>query len=422
MKARVFPGRIRGSVRIPGTKSITQRYILLSAFMNRRISILNPSGSADEETAISAAKKCGSVVSREDGMITVHPNFRCPDIVDGGESGTTSRLLMGLLAGSGCRTHLRLSSQLMNRPFDDLIDFLRQNSVTVKKIDNGYIIDASKRSFDYRRIRADRSSQFVSGALYYLSLGGMENFDLMLEGSVVSSGYLDLTLSCLSHFGYSGIIGDQRISVTGKPAEDTDTVVIEGDYSSAAYWIVLSLFVSDDGFLLKGLPPESRQPDSAIVDFLNDLGCRPEFDTEGLRIHPCDMPDPVIEFDVDQRPDLAPPLSVIGLFSKNGILLRGTERLRMKESDRISEICRLAESFGGSCEIMGNSIHISKKNSLSNPGILSFSDHRMIMSGIIAGIIAGFDLVHENIEMIAKSYPEFINHLRESGITVQNLL
>lgn len=422
MKARVFPGRIRGSVRIPGTKSMTQRYILLSAFMNRKISILNPSGSADEETAISAAERCGSVVSREDGMVTVHPEFRCPNVVDGGESGTASRLLMGLLAGSGCRTHLRLSSQLMNRPFDDLIDFLRRNSVTVEKLEDGYLIDASRRSFEYRRIRADRSSQFVSGALYYLSLGGMENFDLTLEGPVVSSGYLDLTLSCLSHFGYSGIIRNHRISVTMKPAEDTDKVVVEGDYSSAAYWIVLSLFASDDGFLLKGLPPESMQPDSAIVDFLNDLGCRSWFNNEGIRIRTCDMPDPVIEFDVDQCPDLAPPLSVIGLFSKNGILLRGTGRLRMKESDRISEICRLAESLGGSCNVMGNSIHISRKNSLSNPGILSFSDHRMIMSGIIAGIIAGFELVHENIEMIAKSYPEFINHLRGSGITVQDLL
>ncbi|MGC8505563.1 MAG: hypothetical protein ACP5NK_02495 [Thermoplasmata archaeon] len=419
MNIKVLPGRIHGSVTVPGSKSVTQRYILLSAFMNKEVSILNPSGCEDEVVALSAAQRCGSAVLRNSEALKVLPDFRCPDVINGGESGTSTRLLMGLLAGAGCRSILKISDELKARPFDDLIDFLGKNSVHIEKTGDGYLIDATDRSFRYRQIRADRSSQFVSSALVYLALGGMESFELTLQGPVVSSGYLDLTLSCLSRFGYAGTINGNTISVSRAKEEDSVEVVADGDFSSAAFWIVLSLFVSDGIFKLKGLNPGSSQPDSTIIDFLFKLGLEPEFDSECLRLHSVDLPDSVLELDVDQSPDLAPPISVLGLFSKRGIFLRNTGRLRLKESDRISEICRLVESFGGKCDRTDNSIYIVAENGIVNPGRLSFSDHRMIMSGIIAGIISGFEIVHENAERIAKSYPDFLNHLKSAGITIQ---
>ena len=419
MNIKVLPGVIHGSITVPGSKSVTQRYILLSAFMNKDILIRNPSGCEDEEIAVAAAERCGSVVSRNSEALKVRPNFGCPDFINGGESGTSSRLLMGMLAGAGCKARMKISDQLMERPFDDLLDFLGKNSVHIEKTSDGYLIDATDRSFHYRQIRGDRSSQFVSSALAYLALGGMESFELALQGPVVSSGYLDLTLSCLSHFGYAGTINGNMISVSRVKEEDSVEVIAEGDFSSAAFWIVLSLFVSDGIFELKGLNPGSSQPDSTIIDFLFQLGLEPEFDTEGLNLHRMELPDSVLEIDVDQNPDLAPPLSVLGLFSKHGIILRNTGRLRLKESDRISEICRLVEAFGGQCNVNNDSIHVVAKNGIVNPGRLSFSDHRMIMSGIIAGIISGFEIVHENAERIAKSYPDFLNHLKNAGITIQ---
>ncbi len=418
MNIKVLPGVIHGSITVPGSKSVTQRYILLSAFMNKEISIRNPSGCEDEEIAIAAAEKCGSFVFKETDRILVQPNFKCPDFLFGGESGTSSRLLMGLLAGSGCKTHLKLSDQLMARPFDELIDFLRHNSIKIEKMSDGYLIDGTERSFQYRSVRADKSSQFVSSALLYLALGGMQEFELTLRGSIVSSGYLDLTLSCLPYFGYFGLVRGDSVKVFHKQIRGSGEVVAEGDYSSAAFWIVLSLLASQNDFLLKGLSLGSRQPDSAIIDFMKVLGYSPKLDATGIHLHRIEMPDSLLEFDVDQCPDLAPPLSVLGLFSKKGILLHGTGRLRMKESDRISEICRLVRSFKGFCEIHEDSMLIKSGGQLSNPGRLSFDDHRMIMSGIIAGIVAGFNIVHENVEKISKSYPHFLSHLKSTGITV----
>ena len=192
-------------------------------------------------------------------------------------------------------------------------------------------------------------------------------------------------------------------------------VSVEPDFSSASFLYLLSLFRASGDVELRGLKKGSIQPDSAILEILKSDRTRVSGDSVIVgRPGHIRIPE---DINIEQSPDLAPVLAVAGLFLPGGISISGVSRLRHKESDRLIEIQRLVSGFGGSTVLSGETLRIVPPERALNPGSLDFTDHRMIMAGIVAGIISGYSVKHHNVERVAKSYPKFLHHFMDRNIT-----
>ncbi|AAT43187.1 3-phosphoshikimate 1-carboxyvinyltransferase [Picrophilus oshimae] len=395
-----------GVINAPSSKSFSQRYILYSAFSNIPVTLKNVSFSDDERIALEIARACGADIEFNDSL-TIKPDFRCPDEINAGESGTSLRLATGLLAARRCKTFIHEEASLLKRPLDDLIKTLSEKNVVFNNLDNGIMIDASNSIPSDSIIDGGRSSQFVSSMMMYHSLtsGSLKALN------IVSNDYIKITIKTLNDFGIS-VYSSNGFFEFGKTLMKGNKICIEGDYSSAAFWIVLGLFKGD--IEIKNLKSDSCQPDAAIINIINGISERKiDIYNNKIVVHKTRFLGDLY-IDVDKNPDLAPPLSIIGIFSDVAVHILNYRRLEIKESNREENIISMARSFGALIEKNDNEMVI-RRGKISLPERISFSDHRMIMSSIIAGLISSGDILYENIENINKSYPGFLNDLSNLG-------
>ncbi len=411
MNARVKLSSPEGSIMAPSSKSFTQRYILYSAFSNKKITLNNISFCNDELVSIDIAKKCNATVKYDKKNVTIEPDFICPTDIYFGESGTSYRLGLGLVSGRKCNVETYGDPSLARRPIDDLLDcFSRLNIKFFQNDKKFYNIDASHAVNNYCVIDGKISSQFVSSLLFYYSFFDSGKFGVKNQ---VSENYIDITMKCLGDFGVSVYRQDNEYALesSNKSAKNID---MEGDYSSISYFIVLAIFKGD--IIIKNLKKNSLQPDSYIIKIINDACNAIETFEDCIKIHKIkDIKS--ITLDVARVPDLAPIIATLGIFSSNGVRIINYHRLSKKESNRFLNILDLVKKFGAITEVDDYSILI-KKGTIKNPKMIEYDDHRMVMSAIIAGLISESDTLYGNIEAINKSYPEFLNDLKKIGAEI----
>ncbi|KJE48792.1 MULTISPECIES: 3-phosphoshikimate 1-carboxyvinyltransferase [unclassified Acidiplasma] len=412
MIIEVKPGEIGGIVEAPSSKSFTQRYVLYSAFSGKPVTLRNISYCDDELIAIDIAKSCNAHIEYQRRDVKITPDFKCPKKIYVGESGTSYRLSLGLLAGRKCTTEISGKPALAKRPVEDLISCLENTgSIFYKNSEGFYKIDATNSGNVYCTLNASKSSQFASAMLFYYSFFKSACFGI---DSMVSEKYMDITVKTLEDFGINIKRENNKFIIDGYLKSKND-IHIEGDYSSASYFMVLGIFTGN--ILIKNLKKNSLQPDSGIIKILNDAaGCIEIFD-DYIKINKAYEIKTVV-VDVSATPDFAPVASVIGIFSKNGVIIKNYQRLEIKESNRYLNILDMVEKFGGIAEIKDDFMFIHP-GGIKNPDTLIYSDHRMVMSAIIAGIIAGSKTRYGDIEAINKSYPSFLNDLKKLGADIR---
>lgn len=419
MKAKIYAESVQGAISAPSSKSFAQRYILMAGFSETETMVRGLSFCDDEQVAIDIIKRCGSKVEYSGRDIKIIPNFKCPQTLYVGESATSYRLSIGLLSSKKCKTEFTGSPGLASRPVYPLLEALAESGVEYSIKEDGFIsLDALNSEVRDATVDGSLSSQFISSLILFSAFAEKRS-NLSVAGKIASERYVDITIECLRNFGISVIHEKDRLEIDKRKPSSRGTINIEGDYSSAAFFFVLGMLASENGIRVEGLKEGSMQPDSQILGILKSK-------SEGFKIEKEDGLISVttrmsgierIEIDADKAPDLAPPISVIGIFSSKGVVLRNYNRLEIKESKRASEIIRLAESFGAEIKKDGEKMLI-KKGKVTNPVNLSFKDHRMIMSAIIAGIASRFQIEYENVEMINKSYPDFLKHMRSIGAEI----
>lgn len=238
---------------------------------------------------------------------------------------------------------------------------------------------------------------------------------VVVQGDMVSGGYVTLTIDALRKFGIDVHRESETYTLSGGYSQKEVEHVVEGDYSSAAYMIALGTLASGAGVRIHGINLNSAQPDARILGLIP--GLERHFDSGELVVSKT-IPE-MATVDCNITPDLAPVASVIGLFSKNGAHILNGYRLRSKESDRLSDIKRLVSLFGGNLREEDGDLHISPGAKTGRVELLNFSEHRMIMAGVIAGILSGQAIEHRNVEQIHKSYPRFLEDLASLGIGVE---
>jgi 3-phosphoshikimate 1-carboxyvinyltransferase len=420
MKVKLKAHRLTGTIRPPSSKSFTQRYILLAMAREGKTKIIHVSGSEDEMVAMGIGRDSNFTVDYKDHEVLITGKFKCPEKIYVGESATSYRLSMGFISGMRCRTRYKLAESLSVRPNGPLEAALSAAGVKINRISKDEIeIDSSGIQSKDVKINGELSSQFVS-SLMLLSAGGVFKGKIIIEGKKTSTGYIDITEKCLTDFGFTVKREKQIISVSGSPHKGQIEVMVEADYSSAAYFIILGLLSSKEGIRLSGLSANSLQPDSAILNILKPYVKTFYTDNAGLEIECRQSHLDSIELDADQNPDLAPIMSVIGIFSENGIIIRNIGRLSFKESDRASSIIKLAEEFGASVIKDGTTLIIKKGKEIKHPLLVDFRDHRMIMAAAVAIVISGSDTSLCNTENVNKSYADFFKDLHSLGVSIES--
>ena len=397
MKIRIEKGLARGSVTVPPSKSVAHRLLICSALASGESVISNVPTCEDVEATVDALRALGARIERSGRTYRVlginARDRRIGADIYCRESGSTLRFIIPILMLSSIEDRLTGAEGLMRRPLD-VYEELFSDSVTK---DGGAVRVGGELVGGEYRVPGDVSSQFISGLLFALPLARGDS-TLIISEPIESRPYIELTLGALNAFGIEAIWeSSNTLKIKGNQEYRSTVTTVEGDFSAAAFIEALNLFSGEVCAL--GLSDDSRQGDKVYREYFRSL-------CEGYA-----------ELDVSDCPDNAPILFAIAA-AMHGATFTGTRRLKIKESDRAASMKCELERLGARVEIYENSVVVGKCE-LHAPSstVNSHNDHRIAMA--MAVLLTRFGGEIEGAEAVAKSYPEFWEHLKELNITAK---
>ena len=424
MNVRIQPHPLNGSVDAIPSKSMAHRLLVLSALGAGVTDLVCPTRSEDIDATIGCLQSLGApVLLTRDGLrmvpVTMHGAHRSARL-DVGESGSTLRFLLPVVAALGRGASFVGHGRLAERPLSPLDEQLSQHGVTLSESGHFPLEVTGKLSGGTFHLPGNVSSQYVSGLLMAAPLLD-EPVDVFVSEPVESKAYIDLTVSALSTFGVEVV--EERVSDNGTtwrqyhvPAESKlaspGLCVVEGDWSNAAFWLAAGA-LSEDPLTVTGLDARSKQGDRAILAALSLLGARVgrgsgivAASREALHAH---------IFDVSGIPDLVPPLAAVAAMAAGTTRLTNAARLRLKESDRLASVCSALTSLGGTARVEEDDLVIEGSDRLSGGTVDASGDHRIAMMAAICAAYATGPTTILGSECVAKSYPGFFDDFRSLG-------
>ena len=412
MNIAVQPGPLRGRVEIPASKSVAHRAMIAAALADRPTQIvlnavnddltataacLNALGAACERTdfgyrIVPAAQEknvCGAAENASGATdlceIASSPTLDC------GESGSTLRFLLPVAAALGREARFVGHGRLPERPHDVLLDAMAAHGATADARRLPLQLHGRLRGGTFA-LPGNVSSQYITGLLMALPLCAGDSV-IRLTTRLESAPYVNLTLRALADFGIRAEIrpdgwripGGQRYHSPGR-------VVVEGDWSGAAFWLAANALGSR--VECGNLDEASAQGDRAIRPLLNRLGG---------------------EIDVSECPDLVPALAVAAAGFPGRTALVGAARLRLKESDRLASVAALLRALGCAVDEGAESLTIHGGAPLTGGTVDGCGDHRIVMAAAVAATAASSPVTILGAQAVAKSYPDFFRDFEALG-------
>ena len=408
MDITLHPAAAAGQLSAIPSKSHVHRLLICAALSDKKTDIICSSSSADIDATVGALNSLGARITRENGVISVDPIKKLPEhpTLDCGESGSTLRFLLPVIAALGCGADLTCHGRLASRPLSPLKEALEAHGAVILRRDN-VISLSGKLSGGEFSFAGNVSSQFATGLLLAFPLCA-DDSSLTLTGKIESLPYINITLSVLSSFGIETSVNAQTYSEHGKYTSP-GTIKAEGDWSNAAFMLAAGAF-SDEGVTVYGLDTGSAQGDSKIVDILHSFGASCTLSGDSVCVKK-DSLDAIL-IDAAQMPDLVPIISVIAALANGRTVIKNCGRLRLKESDRIESVCAMIRSLGGNIENVGEDLIIDGKSRLSGGIVDSFGDHRIVMAASVASLMCDSPVTILNSQAANKSYPSFFEDFR----------
>jgi 3-phosphoshikimate 1-carboxyvinyltransferase len=415
-----------GTVRLPGSKSISNRVLLLAALADGVTEVRDLLKSDDTDRMLDALRTLGvKVESLGDNAYRITGcggNFPVKHAkLFLGNAGTAFRPLTAALALSGGSYELSGVPRMHERPIGDLVDALRQLGANIEYLGNeGFPplkISPAKLAGDVVKIRGDVSSQFLSGLLMALPLLN-QPVKVKVEGELISQPYVDITLLMMAQFGV-GVFGDFFDS--GVSAQDVyqspGIVYVEGDASSASYFLA-SGAIGGGPVRVGGVGTNSVQGDIRFAEELKKMGADIEWSENSIVAKgPASGRLKAIDLDCNHIPDAAMTLAVAALFADGTTTLRNIASWRVKETDRIAAMATELRKVGATVEEGADFIRITPPASralILNPaqGIDTYDDHRMAMCFSLAAF-GGAGIRINDPGCVAKTFPDYFKEFRK---------
>ena len=407
---------LRGSLRVPSSKSATNRALLLAALTETPVEIARPLESEDTRALVRCLEAMGASIARSAVGLRVAGPLRSPSgaevRLDAGDSGTAARFLTAAAATTRGGFLLEGSPRLCERPMGELVTALRGAGARIEyrgrdgclplAIEGGALDWGAEMVVD-----ASRSSQFLS-ALLLAGVAAEGGVRVRAAGTLASGPYVATTLEVLRDFGHA-VEGGPCFSVR-RGARLAERYETPGDYSSAVP-LVAALGAAGGEVTLGGLRWPSVDADAGALPVLAKMGVSLAPGPDGLTVSAVGRPVPASAVASD-FPDAVPALVALGLLASGESVFSGVGHLRLKESDRLASLEALAAAAGARAVAAEDSLFVTGPAAAPDrvARLPTFRDHRIAMAaGILALRLPG--LLIEDPDCVAKSYPRFFRDL-----------
>lgn len=395
-------------IKAPPSKSVFHRELIVNFMLGGRGAILQDSEEDNDD--IRATKACLRALDDLDHDVIV---------LDCNESGSTLRFMIPFALAMNIPPEKRLvfktRGRLIERPLKELADCLEPYGVKIVKDRERNEIEVTGRiTPGTYSIDGSVSSQYISGLL--MALAGFDApSTIEVKGGIASVHYIELTIAALAGYGINIVReGDTfKIPAIGNlAADDIVRLVVEGDWSNAAFLLCLGSLIQAGSVKVSGLRLDSVQGDMAILEFLEMAGIPYETDNGTVTTRDSSMLDVVdkIELDCTDIPDIVPYMAVTGAFRAKKTILHGIRRLRIKESDRAKAITEMLSVLGGNVTLEDDDItieYIDKREIPEEIVLTSSGDHRMAMAAVLCSAASGKPVEIDDVNCLDKSFPEF---------------
>lgn len=403
---------ISATIHLPGSKSISNRLLILNEVLKLNLVLQNISPAKDTQDLVFALNNLD-------------------DIIDVGHAGTDMRFLTALLSVKKGERIITGSERMKQRPIKELVDALTLLGAEISYLEKtGYPplkIIGKNLSGGAIEIESGVSSQFIS-ALLLIAPSLKNGLQLALKGNIVSLSYIKMTIEVLKQFNVEVALEKNKISVKNfavDASQNTQQVFVEPDWSSASYWFSIVSLSKTASLILPHLQLNSSQGDSALVDIYKNFGVRSEMKEGNLHLSQTGEFCEYFKYDFINCPDIAQTIAITCLGLKIDCELTGLSTLKHKETDRLLALKNEIEKFGATVIITDNSLMLQNKKaeaSLSMSGheknqirIKTYHDHRMAMSFAPLALLQD-NITIEDPDVVKKSYPSFWNDLTSIGI------
>ncbi len=415
--------QVGGTIKLPGSKSISNRTLLLAAFSNGVTEIHDLLASDDTARMLEALEKLGiplEKIGNNDWRVTGNGGKLSVKQADLflGNAGTAFRPLTAALALSQGDFTLSGIARMHERPIGDLVDALRQAGANIEYLGkDGYpplkISQANIASSSPIKIRGDVSSQFLTALLMALPLTG-QSFTIELVGELISKPYIEITLNLMRRFGVDvQRDGWDRFNIPAHSQyQGPKEIYVEGDASSASYFLAAGAIAANaNGLKIEGVSSDSIQGDIKFVDEIVKMGANIEFGVNSIIVKRAPEKQGIklkaIDLDCNHIPDAAMTLAILALFADGTSTLRNIASWRVKETDRISAMATELRKVGAIIEEGADYIRITPPEKLTpNAVIDTYDDHRMAMCFSLVSL-GGVPIVINDPKCVGKTFPDY---------------
>jgi len=410
-------GPLLGSIRPPGSKSITNRALVCAALAEGPSVLRGALDSEDTRVMIDSLQRLGLDVRTNEGQTEIAV-IGCGGRIPAAEadlflanSGTSIRFLTALTTLGHGRFRLDGVERMRERPIQDLLDGLRQLGADVRsELDNGcppVVVQADGLPGGSTTVRGNVSSQFLSGLLMTAPYA-QRDVCLMVEGELVSQPYVRMTLAVMSAFGIR--VDDSRLDRFAIAAGNRYTgrdYAVEPDASAASYFWAAAA-ITGGQVTVEGLTRDALQGDVAFCECLAKMGCQVEYGDNSITVTGGWLHG--ITVDMNAISDTVLTLAAVALYADSPTTITGVAHIRHKESDRIGDLARELRQLGASVEELPDGLRIVPV-ALRGAEIETYHDHRMAMSLALVGLRTP-GVVILNPRCTEKTYPHFFDDLR----------
>lgn len=399
------PSEVRGEIRLPYSKSISNRVLLLNKLSKNRLMPENVAVCDDSE------------------MMRVALSSQS-EIIDTGAAGTATRFSLAYLSMLSGEVHqLTGSERMKKRPIKILVEALREIGADIEYLENeGYLplkIRGKELQGGAIELSGSVSSQYIS-ALLMIAPYTKNGVELTLTGDIISLPYIKMTMSLMSLYGADPQMCKNKITVPpGK--YNPMPYKVEADWSAASYWYAFASMANDSDLILTGLDNNSIQGDSKVASLFAPLGVTTEYNDGYVRLRKCNFVNKLYEVDLTETPDLAQTLVVVAALKGVQFKISGLQSLRIKETDRISALVNEMQKLGFVLDdsIEGTLIWNGERcKEQSTIEIDTYDDHRMAMSFAVASYLYP-KITIKSSEVVTKSYPKFWEDLSNVGFVIE---
>jgi 3-phosphoshikimate 1-carboxyvinyltransferase len=415
-------GPLKGEIRFPGDKSICHRAVMLGALAEGETRVENFSGGGDNRSTMHCLRSLGIEVREVDATtLSVQGNggvLREPDtVLDAGNSGTTMRIMTGLLAAQPFFSVLTGDEFLRRRPMKRVIEPLRAMGAEIygRSGDTMAPLAIRGRKLSGRKIALNVASAQVKSALILAGLYAEGETEIVEPGPS-----RDHTERMLTHMGADLQVDGYKVVVRPGARLKGDRIVVPGDISSAAFFMVAALITPGSDIVLRDVGVNATR--TGIIDILQAMGGKVRLVNErvsggepvaDIEVSYSALKGISISGDVVVRAiDEFPVIAVAATQAEGETRVEGAAELRVKETDRIHAMATELRKLGATVEELPDGMVIQGGCRLHGATVESYHDHRVAMSLAVAALVSGGPIEIEHFEAVAISYPGFAADLR----------